>query len=201
MDLGVGSLWKRISSIAMAIVVPSIGRGASPSAGPSTLNVKTEDPWMNNMCDWWDLTDEAATASTLCNNMAVFRYTTTHAAEGLLRASNCARATGESCVLSHEVGIHIPGVYIYDYTMKPSGMRFLVSPRLVDSKEIEYESRRVRVSSRANSQTRLVEMNHTIRVEYFDHTTRGLYQMVLTDNDAYCVQSLRLSVGAGCFEL
>jgi len=203
MDVVLGSLWNRVSSVAVTTLVASGVWWVDPNAtSPPLPRIQTNDPWVKNVCDWWNLTDGAATESTLCTNMAVFRYTASHASEGLLKATECARATGESCILSHEAGTHVPGVYIYDHETNPPGMRFLVHPTVIEGGGVVRDDlRRVRVSSLVNAASRIAEMNNTVLVEFFDHAKRTISQVELAGNDAFCVQLLKLSVGAECLSM
>lgn len=205
------SFWAQLHALAATTILSSgvdVGWVPNNESEPFSFNDKTANQETQGACDWWNLTDGVAYKSTLCSNTAMFRYSASTSSFGLHRATLCAHQTGESCVLSHEVGTHIPGVYVYDHTQETPGMRLLAAPRILGTEthsagpEATHPSQHhVRITTPLNGNSRVIDMFKDIQVEYFDHATHAVRHLNMSGNDAFCVQSLHLSVGPKCTQL
>lgn len=119
---------------ATGIVSPEKG---APSVQPSAhaqsyhpmpgfeTNVKPDDAYA---CDWWSV-DVERTYEESCSmgNLRLAMTSVLH--ESISKATRCAQATGETCILSHEVGLTLPAVFVWNHdsgTMKP-----LLYPKLI----------------------------------------------------------------------
>lgn len=193
MDTIVGSLWQSlVGAVATSLAASGVSVPVQSVPAP-------EDPLVQNACLWWDLANNSGTASTLCTNTAISRFHSSSATAGLKRATECARITGESCILSHEASTHIPGIYIYEHRMDRPRMRLLVAPRVLNTEMGERHN--VQITTPSSTETIMGAMYSDVEIEYFDSDRRIVAQMNLTGNDAYCVQTLMLSVGPECAQL
>ena len=113
------------------------------------------------------------------------------------RAMRCTAAFGSECVLSPEIGLAMPAAFLHDYAS--SSMRMLIAPKMLPS---ESEQTRVRVSppdSDGITRTRTIVFNKTLTVEYLDGQTKQLHQERLEEEEAFCVQLLRLAFEPSCW--
>ena len=125
-------------------------------------------------------------------NRAAAAYQSAHA-----RAMRCMAAYPTECILSPEIGLAMPAAFLYDHAA--ASLRMLIAPKL-----IQHESRQeyVRVSppdSDGITQTRTLVLNETVRVEYLDGQSKGLGSGLLTQEEAFCVQLLRLAFEPACW--
>lgn len=158
-------------------------------------------------CEWWDGVD--ASGEAVCSSMALFRLTRASVDAAAQRAALCARVTGESCILSHEVGLEVPGVFLYGGGEAGSGMRLLITPARAPSPESANASKgtldpakRVRVSLHGQEwESREYVMEPRLAIEYYDFNGRAMRIETLEANDAFCVQLLARSVQEDCATL
>jgi hypothetical protein len=114
------------------------------------------------------------------------------------RAMRCAAAYGVECLLSPEIGLAMPAAFLYDHAT--SSMRMMIAPKLLAR---ESEQVHVRVSppdSDGITQTRTHVLNETVRVEYLDGQSQGLGSGLLQQEEAFCVQLLRLAFEPTCWK-
>ncbi len=142
--------------------------------------------------------------ATLCSHFTISRAAAAPA-QALRRALRCAGAYGTECVLSPEVGLALPAVFLYAHATQ--SMRMLVAPKLVPLTERERngtdaEPLHVRVAAPDGDgllSTRTERFNATIAVEYLDGERRTLEREVLIGDDAFCVQTLRTAFEPACW--
>lgn len=216
------TVWSRLTSVAVSTLVASSGWVVDPNASgifQPHIDVReqmpqvppVDDPLIRDLCRWWDGINGSGAAHTSCTNTAIFRLTASSVGEGVVKATECARATGESCILSHEAFTTVPGVFLYDHTTTKLGMRFLVAPRILratgvvvsDGVYANTSLHRVRVSPHALIDGSVLELElfDSVEVEYFSHERRAMRVENVTGNDAFCVQIIPRSVGETCVDM
>ena len=132
-----------------------------------------------------------------CSQFIVSR-TSTAPQQAAKRATACAAEHGTSCVLSTEVGLSIPAVFLF----RVDRMVILIAPRVVSVAK-ENEEVHVRVSDPSKDGifgTKTVLMNYSIEIEYLDGDSRGLVSETIHDDEAFCVQLLRGAYVDDCWE-
>ena len=158
------------------------------------------------VCRWWT-PEMGRQTDTLCSAFALRRLMGSDAlARSLERAKQCAILHGTDCVLSHEVELQVPAVMLWDSAT--SAMRMYLLPRVVPSPEgTLYEERRIAVvrppfdDDVARSRTPLVVlMNRTVEVDHVSTTSHARESEQLLDDNAYCMQMLKLTIPDRCNE-
>ena len=146
-------------------------------------------------CAFWN--ESVIFSDEMCSLFVVNRAAAAYASASA-RAMRCTAAYGTECVLSPEVGLAMPAAFLYDHTT--STMRMLIAPKLVP---FESNQTHVRVSppdSDGVTQTRTHVLNETVRVEYLDGQSKGLGTGLLQQEEAFCVQLLRLAFEPACWK-
>lgn len=146
-------------------------------------------------CSFWN--QSVVFSSDMCSLFVVNRAAAVYQLASA-RAMRCTAAFGTECVLSPEIGLAMPAAFLHDYAT--ASMRMLIAPRLLP---LESEQTRVRVSppdSDGVTQTRTTVFNRTLAVEYLDGQTKQLHQERLEEDEAFCVQLLRLAFEPACWQ-
>lgn len=145
-------------------------------------------------CSFWN--QSVIFSSDMCSlfvvNRAAAAYRTAAA-----RALRCTAAYGVECMLSPEIGLAMPAAFLYDY--RTSSTRMLIAPKLLPSESKQVHVRVSPPDSDGITQTRTLVLNETVRVEYLDGETKSLGNDVLTADEAFCVQLLRLAFEPACW--
>ena len=159
-----------------------------------------------SVCRWWT-PETGRETDTLCSAFALRRLMGSDTlARALERAQQCAILHGTTCVLSHEVGLQVPAVMLWNSAT--SAMRMYLLPRVVpNSAGSATDARRVALArppfdddlarSRAPF---VVSMNQTVEVDHVSTTTHARESEQLVDDDAYCMQMLQLTIPERCNE-
>ncbi len=145
-------------------------------------------------CAFWN--GSVVYSDAMCSLFVVNRAAAAYPSASA-RAMRCTAAFGTECVLSPEIGLAMPAAFLYDYAT--SSMRMLIAPKLVPH---ESEQTHVRVSppdSDGITQTRTLVLNDTVQVEYLDGLSKGLGTGLLRQEEAFCVQLLRLAFEPTCW--
>ena len=146
-------------------------------------------------CAFWN--QSVVFSDDMCSLFVVNRAAAAYHAAST-RAMRCAAAYGVECLLSPEIGLAMPAAFLYDHAT--SSMRMLIAPKLLAR---ESEQVHVRVSppdSDGITQTRTHVLNETVRVEYLDGQSKGLGSGLLQQEEAFCVQLLRLAFEPTCWK-
>ena len=119
----------------------------------------------------------------------------------LQRATRCAVRASEVCVLSHEVGLELPGAFVWNAS--ESRMRLFLMPRthvVVDArvKRVALFPPGSRAGVYGDAHSTILELAQEVGVEHYDAWTRQLRSDVVREDAAYCLQLLRTSVPAEC---
>ena len=145
-------------------------------------------------CAFWN--QSVVFSSEMCSLFVVNRAAAAYQVAAA-RAMRCTAAFGSECVLSPEIGLAMPAAFLHDYAS--SSMRMLIAPKMLPS---ESEQTHVRVSppdSDGITRTRTIVFNKTLTVEYLDGQTKQLHQERLEEEEAFCVQLLRLAFEPSCW--
>lgn len=145
-------------------------------------------------CTFWN--QSVVFSDDMCSLFVVNRAAAAYAS-AKARAMRCTAAYGTECVLSPEIGLAMPAAFLYDHAT--SSMRMLIAPKLLPH---ESQQQHVRVSppdSDGITQTRTLVLNETVRVEYLDGQSKGLGSGLLQQEEAFCVQLLRLAFEPTCW--
>ena len=154
-------------------------------------------------CQWWS-PHQGRRLDVVCTSYALRRMMGAEAiGHAIQRAGDCARRDGTSCVLSHEVGFGVPAALIWSYKEARMQMYLLPTVRMPEG-ETNTFIRRVALARPPFDTTdadapRIVRMNQTVEVEHVDVHTHTHRIETLHDEDAYCLQTLLLSVPTECF--
>jgi len=144
-------------------------------------------------CRWWD---GKTTYDSICSTFAVTRVGTATLAQATDRANRCAAQGTTGCVLNGEIGLALPALFLYDESA--ANMRMIIAPRLL-AQESTVKTVKI-VDPLGEAPNQLFDFNSTITIEYLKGGARTLATETLRGNDAYCVQALRRSVAATCWE-
>lgn len=145
-------------------------------------------------CSWWNGT--VVYTSDLCSHFSLSRMASSSAGRAIQRAVRCAAWYETDCLISPEIGVSIPAAFVYD--PEGDGMRMLIAPRILDPGN---DTRAVRVQDpEEKTNGRVVELNHTIRIEYLPGGSRTPVSETLNGSDAYCVQLLRAAFVDQCWQ-
>jgi len=177
---------------------PAIVKAVNEDAG--ILSVWESEKWDSTAvagyeCHFFDFKEKYFSEG--CSQFIVSR-TSTAPQQAAKRATACAAEHGTSCVLSTEVGLSIPAVFLF----RVDRMVILIAPRVVSVAK-ENEEVHVRVSDPSKDGifgTKTVLMNYSIEIEYLDGDSRGLVSETIHDDEAFCVQLLRGAYVDDCWE-
>jgi hypothetical protein len=150
-------------------------------------------------CMWWNDTTAIEDSETACSTIAILRTSPSSLTEYWKRAEQCARISGDGCVLSHEVGLWLPGAFLY----RDAVMRLVLAPKITGhDEEDKTEGKRVRVRNHedVNGKMSSYKLHYNISVEYFDGNDRVFHDENFIGNDAYCIQLLHHSVPDSCWK-
>lgn len=157
-------------------------------------------------CVWWHAGDVARNDVT-CGQNALLRTSSSVLSAAMRRAKRCSSSGGSltDCVLSHEIGLGVLGIYVHDESCAPGEMRAVLSPTVISSADVETtEQRRVRIRSRHTSKPSIVTRlyNASIDVQYLGGKDGEMHLTTarLRGVSAYCLQLLLESVDEQCAE-
>ena len=146
-------------------------------------------------CEWWNGT--VVYTSDICSHFSLSRMASNHATRAIERAVKCAALYETECVLSTEIGVSIPAAFAYD--SNSAGMKMIIAPRLLEHEPVDV--RMVRVQDPAEQTSgMLLELNHSIRVEYLPGGSRAPMNEILNGSEAFCVQLLRAAFAEECWQ-
>jgi hypothetical protein len=146
-------------------------------------------------CAFWN--ESVIFSDDMCNLFVVKRAAAAYASASA-RAMRCTAAYGTECVLSPEVGLAMPAAFLYDHAT--SSMRMLIAPKLLPHASTQQHVRVSPPDSDGITQTRTHVLNETVRVEYLDGQSKGLGSGLLQQEEAFCVQLLRLAFEPTCWK-
>lgn len=115
------------------------------------------------------------------------------------RALRCAAKASTECVLSPEVGLAIPVAFLAA-PETPSGVRAFVAPRVLPLPPgMNATQRHVRVSIPSDTfYTRTLVMDDMLKIEFMTHD-KSVETRVITGDDAFCVNLLRIAFESACW--
>ena len=146
-------------------------------------------------CAFWN--QSVIFSDEMCSLFVVNRAAAAYASASA-RAMRCTAAYGTECVLSPEIGLAMPAAFLYDHAT--SSMRMLIAPKLLPHESTQQHVRVSPPDSDGITQTRTHVLNETVRVEYLDGQSKGLGSGLLQQEEAFCVQLLRLAFEPACWK-
>jgi len=197
-------MFRVTSTVASAVVSILYAAGLMKNSTNTTTNDAVSINKASE-CEWYT-PDMGILEELPCSAIDLRRATGAELYNALDKAERCARASGETCLLSHEVGFSVPAVFVYNASIAkmravlvPSAERpFLdVQPKarvlVGDPLEAIMQSGDVR--------TRDYIFSKSIKVKFLGATSgiglRDEYT-ILEDSDAYCVQLLNNTLSDAC---
>jgi len=100
------------------------------------------------------------------------------------RASNCASLAQTECVLSPEIGLAVPAVYVV--SRDTNAIKSIIAPKILDS----WSPATVRVSSPMDElMMRRASLNETVFIEFLT-IDKTIARETVYGDDAFCVQLL-----------
>ena len=162
-------------------------------------------------CTWW-VPESGRETDTLCSAYALRRLMSADAINRATdRAQRCASQTGATCVLSHEAGFQLPAALVWSH--ERGEMRMFMLPRVrwdregeaADAAQSSAFVRRVALVRPPFDQVGAeppmrVRYNRSVLVEHVDMRSHEHLVERLEDEDAYCLQMLRMTVPEACLE-
>ena len=156
-------------------------------------------------CQWYT-PDMGILEELECQAIDLRHATGSDLYSALDKAERCARASGETCVLSHEVGFSVPTVFVYNASL--ARMRAIMVPN-ADRPHFDAQLKaRVlvgdpleEVMQSGDARTRDFVFAKTIKVKFLGAASGiGLKDeyTILEDNEAYCVQLLNATLTDEC---
>ena len=137
--------------------------------------------------------------SQLCSHFVLSRSSSSPT-QSFERARRCAAHFGTSCILSPEIGLSIPAAFLAAPEER-EGMRMVIGPRLLEQTDTNSTTKLIRVKTPGGvfSNSRTMEFNHSIVIEFLDGYTRSSKQAKLVGEEAYCIQLLRRAFSNECW--
>ncbi len=136
-------------------------------------------------------------SSELCSLFVVNRVAALYQ-RASQRALSCAAAYGGECILSPEIGLAMPAAFLYDHST--AKMRMLIAPKLLPHDAEPVHVRVAPPDGDGITSTRTMVFNQSVVAEYLDGKTKNLVREPLVAGDAFCVQLLRHSFEAACWQ-
>ena len=156
-------------------------------------------------CDFWG--GNVSYAPSVCEPFAITRIGAAAATKAINRAIECAAGADDmpTCVLSHEIQFGAPAAFLYS---AEAGFDMLLAPRLLEREErlsdadAADNSAFIRLSDPHDPATIVgtYKLNRTVTAEYIAPGSRAVHTRELRGDDAFCLQLLRLSTLASCWE-
>ena len=151
-----------------------------------------------NECNFFNFS--SSIGNEFCDAFSISRLpvSTIHTASN--RALKCGAHANVECILSSEVGLMVPAVFVSDST-DSDGMRGIIAPRIIklDNNDDDDDVAHVRVTSPSDSlATKTLIFKKTIKVEFMDNT-KHLKVETFKDDAAFCLQLLRVAFSRDCW--
>ena len=190
-----------MSAIISVLYATGVLKGGIPPnaslVNDSSNGSSTSDRSAELGCDWWN-PSYGQHEKDRCVGMSLRMATTSALDSATSRAFDCARAMGETCVFSYDVGFPIPAVFVWNAT---TGKMVAL---LVPQRDVLFEERQSKIhvsvgdpiEDDPNVRHTFVLHNRT-RIEYVSTGLR-MQTLVLEGMDAYCVQMLNRTISEGC---
>ena len=151
-----------------------------------------------NECRFWNASHFYAPRT--CDTFGISRISMSSGTRAIDRAIKCAASFDTQCILSGEIGFSAPAAFLYD---SQHGFRMVLAPRFVDTNEYATttsETKLVRLQDpTGHGQNTLMRFNASVVVEYIQPGSRAVVTEEMTGSDAYCIQTLRVSVSPACW--
>lgn len=154
-----------------------------------------DDEPLSSECAFFDFSRQYE--SEFCDAFTISRMQVGTLRVAVERALRCAAKAATECVLSPEIGLAIPAVFLAA-PESASGMRMLIAPRVVYPDE-NATKLTVRVFTPGDTfSTKTLWMDSLVKIEYMT-TAKEVVSETLTGDAAFCVNLLRLAYEASCW--
>jgi len=158
-----------------------------------------------SQCDWYT-PDMGLLDELTCEAIDLRRATGSDLYGALDKAERCARETGETCVLSHEVGFTVPAVFVYNATL--ARMRTILVPNIDREHAALQNKSRVlvgdplaEVMQSSDPHTREYVFAKSVHIKYLSNAGGHGFRDetdTIEDTEAYCVQLLNATLTDAC---
>ena len=145
-------------------------------------------------CNWW-MPGDPIVERLACTHSTIGRLGVTVLTNTFDDARRCSKLADGGCVLTHELGLIVPGVYYY--SPEKVDLVLAVAPRVINMTQDDALIRIFDPSGVRSAVTTTFFRN--VAIEYTDMTRVQLDTKMLSGDAAYCVQLLRQSMSAECW--
>lgn len=158
-------------------------------------------------CTWHNFS-RSPRDDIVCNTGTMLRSSRMLLREAHARAARCsARFNGAECILAHEVGLLVPGFYVFAaHTASVHDIDMVLMPRQIGYANNTANARRVRVHSLTKQGDHMdVRWNASVTVEYVSAAPTAvdalaLRRAELVNESAFCFQLLQLALTKDCVQ-
>jgi len=195
-----------VSASGVASVLLAAASGLWGNTPPPVVKVTADgsflSPWDEYAdggppCKFYNATYQYTGA--LCSHFALARMGQATQTEALNRALSCAAHYETDCILSPEVGLSVPAVFVYD---PHDGLKMVIAPKLTESPHTNSDvDRLVEFRGPEGKRHTQLEMKSVVQVEFLQGGSRRMSKEVFNDTAAYCVQLLRIAFDSDCWSL
>ncbi len=160
-------------------------------------------------CAWWswnaekeDANADSSSTDLFCGRSWSLRGVGLREASRMAteRALTCMGRYLESCVLSHEVDLAIPGVIVWNATKQDTQLFLL--PRILRGigplNKIIQNKPGITTDDLSFTRTVVKDMYDAVEVEYYNPWTHEMSTEVIVDDTSYCLQLLAYSMPLEC---
>jgi len=153
------------------------------------------DTPLDGECNFFNFT--TMVTSAFCAPFTISRMGSAILRTASERALRCVAKHDVECVLSTEIGLAVPALFLADHE-SAAGVRTLLAPRMLAHEPSGAEYVRVCNPSGGITDSITVQFNASVRVEFLD-SQKQVKTEILTGKDAFCVQLLRVAFEDACW--
>jgi hypothetical protein len=195
----------RVASTAASAVFSILYASGLMKNGTNTTPIDVTPLHKASECEWYT-PDMGILEELPCAAIDLRRATGAELYTALDKAERCARASGETCLLSHEVGLSVPAVFVYNASL--AQMRAILVPSADRAYFDEQPKARVLVGDPLEATMQSGDIRakdyifaKSIKVKFLGAASgMGLRDeyTTLEDTEAYCVQLLNSTLNDAC---
>jgi len=195
----------RVASTAASAVFSILYASGLMKNSTNTTFVDVPTVHKASECEWYT-PDMGILEELPCAAIDLRRATGAELYTALDKAERCARASGETCLLSHEVGFTVPAVFVYNASL--AQMRAILVPSADRTYLDEQPKARVLVGDPLEPTMQSGDVRakdyifaKSIKVKFLGAASgMGLRDeyTTLEDTEAYCVQLLNSTLNDAC---
>lgn len=161
------------------------------------LETYTEEPF-NDECSFFNFSKQYT--SEFCDAFTISRMQTGTLRVAEERALKCAAKAKTECILSPEIGLAVPAVFI-GAPEEERGIITIIAPRVVPlPKGTNVSQKHVRVTLPSDTfATQTVVMSDATKVEYMT-ASKTVKSEVFLEQAAFCINLLRVAYDSTCWQ-